>query len=258
MKTLSPKNRCRVWLWVALLPLLLPCSGCLFWTTTNVEQLSHGIEVRSKTCHVAAAFLGMEGGFFPIPHYTTYSGGRIILADGEVWIDENPAGSMGKMYISPGQTYIVIQHSMTGWPPLRIFDLAARTITEVPTAAESEFPGRYNYVYPFRFLRWEDDSHFLAEVTGGFSEKMKDENGNLVFWDFECNCPHDIDGRHPKWQQYDYYQIWRFDAKTARRELVSTESESFREGLDFYKEKRAKAMLGTPAPTEQEMEQASQ
>ena len=227
----SPRKWNRGLAWIVLVFLAISTlSGCRgdasqgysfgpTWSSTRVEQLAHGVEVRTEMFHGLYFF---QFGYFewlPVcllfPDYHTYDERRAFLADGEEWFSEQ---FPKEMLISPGQTYVVIAST---YEPLRILDLPARRVTElVAPASRDEFPGRHGY--PFKFLRWEDDASFLVEVRGSYMEKVKDENGNDAM--YTCSR---CDELHQEWDIIEYIQTWRIDAKTATRVPVDNQLNSW-------------------------------
>ena len=211
----SPKNRCRKWIGIiqGLLAIcaLFSFTGCISWTTTNVEHFSHGIEVHAQSHHKWRCTCIHSGGItlLPIPVYDVINNyQRIVLADGKEWAR---CGRFGNLFVSPDQTYIVLTRSGQT-ESIQILDLPTRQIRELTADANSkdEFPKNLHYGYPFSFVRWEDDSSFLVEVFGWFVENVKDGNGNDV--KYKCdNCGE----MHTQSRQVNETQTWRVDAKTA-------------------------------------------
>jgi hypothetical protein len=184
-----PKNHYRKWIVIGqglfAIYVLFCFSGCISWTTTtttNVEHLSHGIEIHTKSRDTREFTCIVRDGLALIPrshHYVNDKYERIILTDGK---ELARCEHFNYLFISPDQTYIVLAYRDQA-KPIRILDLPTRQIRELTVDGNSkdELHSYYKtYPFPFRFIRWEDDSNFLVEATGTFSEKIKDENGNDV------------------------------------------------------------------------------
>jgi len=159
--------------------------GPISWSSTRVNRYPGGIEIRSIDLHeLCALFL------LPFYHHVDTDHEQILLVNGREVLRSST--THGHLYPSPLGTFAVVEDWMHGRPIL-IYDLADLNCKAMPVeTSRDEFPDHY-YVYPFGFLRWEDDSSFLVEVTG-------------------CDWT-SATGAH-------YRQVWRVAAKTGARSRV--------------------------------------
>jgi hypothetical protein len=152
-------------------------AGPISWTRTRTESHPGGIEIRSIDLHEL-------GPLFPLPvyHHVDTDHERVLLVKGREVLRSN---AYKDLHPSPTGAYVVAAHWLHNGP-MRIYSTGNLRYVELSVdASREEFPGHY-YGYPFGFLRWEDDSNFLVEVTGSSSEGV-------------------------------YGQVWRVDAATGAR-----------------------------------------
>jgi hypothetical protein len=172
------------WLWVplsvAVLYLFWVFVGPITWTTTRIESCPNGVELRSLDLHELTPS-------FPSLVYHNVVAGRertLLIRGREVL----KSGDYKHLFPSPEGTFVVAEGR--GYSkPIRIYTVADARFVELP---EDDFPDHYN-VYPYRFLRWENDQTFLVEVTGSV----------ITSGSFK-----------------DYRQVWRVAADTAARTRI--------------------------------------
>ena len=197
----APKKHRRRWAWFllgffmvySLLGILPPIS----WTTTRVNRVAHGVEIRQKIHHE----FSVER-FLPSYWRDHCAHDRTVFVDGKEWVEAKHSDMLGTS-ISPDRTYIVLGARGGGREPIRILDLPARRMTKLIFAVDVPEDEYAVHVEPYKLLRWEDDSHFLM---GNFFATMVEDT----------------------FQEEDITKkrlYWRVDAKTATYISVASPTE---------------------------------
>lgn len=158
-------------------------AGPIRWTTTRTAQHAGGIELRSIDVHELMPF--------PLPffHHVSPDAERILLVQGR---EVMRSRAYVQLFPSPAGMYVVAAHLLQSGP-LRIYTTADGHLIEIVVEnSDKEFPD-HHYVYPFRFVEWENENSFLIEVCGtDFSDRSLRK----------------------------YRQVWRVDATTGARKRI--------------------------------------
>jgi hypothetical protein len=141
-------------------------------TMEEATQLSPHVTLHEKYRVSTYPFSGMadngQGVIFPQPSTDKVLKEQAIRLNGKtifaVVADLRKDTRWQRYYVSPDEAFIVLQDWLHA-KPTRVLSVQTGEIVEV---VAPEIDGHY-YVYPFGFLRWEEDSTaFIVEVTGTF------------------------------------------------------------------------------------------
>lgn len=132
-------------------------AGPIKWHVMHTKSYPGGIEIRSIDYHELTPL-------FPIPfyHHVNADHEKSLIVNGKEVMQSD---TYTRLFPSPDGSYVAAFHYVYNGP-VRIYNTKTLQCIELSNDdVEKEFPGN-DYVYPFTFLRWENDKSFLVEITG--------------------------------------------------------------------------------------------
>jgi hypothetical protein len=200
--------------------LMIPTGKNTFEEKTS---LSANIELSERFVFSSYPFVGMgengKGFIFPLPVTDKVRRAQNLMRNGKsifrIDVDLEPGVRYRKFFVSPDEKYVVLQD----WLTAKNLEVLAVDSGKTVTVESPEING-HDYVEPFRFLRWNQDSRaFVVEVTGAY---VKGPDQSLASGQFQASG-----------QFLAYRELWRVEGDTGKPSRLKRQEQPWAEKLKW-------------------------